>query len=224
MDQLINLLSFIEMYVPDSIFTVWDELSNHSKVAFGISILTLLIFVLPRQKRKRRRNKKRHQRKSQKRSDIDRSKSWLKSFREQKAMYSDRQRFAFVRRVDHFLWEDILMTCFEERGYPVVRTPKTRDGGSDGFVTIAGEVVMIQAKRYSGSISKEHIKEFVALTYATPTVDRGLFIHSGRSSKNIKSAVNTYQNIQMISGVQEILKFLDGESIEVFGKKLSKGI
>lgn len=112
------------------------------------------------------------------------------------------------------------MTCFEERGYQIKRTKMTRDGGADGFVTINGERVVIQAKRYSGPISKSHVLDLANLVSASPGVRRGLFIHTGKTSQPIREIVRNSKSIEMISGIREILNFIDGKEMILFGLKI----
>lgn len=150
------------------------------------------------------------------------SKKWLKSFRANKKVYSRRKRFSDVRDVDHFLWEDILMSCFEERGYPIVRTKMTWDGGSDGFVTINGELIVIQAKRYKGPISKSHVMELDNMVFNSKRLNKGLFIHTGKTSAPIKKHFRMCRYMGILSGVDPILRMLDGEEISLFGHKLNK--
>lgn len=150
------------------------------------------------------------------------SKAWLKDFRASRSKYTIAQRFAFIRKVDHFLWEEILMTCFEERGYRIARTKMTRDGGVDGYVTIDGELVAVQAKRYKGNISKAHVLALAELVERTPSISRGVFIHTGRTSMPIRSYFNASDKIDVIGGADRLIAFLDGEDTTLFGSELRK--
>ena len=153
---------------------------------------------------------------------VSASKRWLKNFRSNKKNYSSRQRFSYIRKVDHFLWEEILMSCFEERGYPVIRTKMTRDGGSDGFVTINGNFIVIQAKRYKGEIAKAHVMELDRLVSQNKRFNKGLLIHTGKSSAPILKHFKMNDHLEIISGVDAILGFLDGHPIHLFGSPLNK--
>jgi len=150
------------------------------------------------------------------------SKRWLKMFRSNEYKYSPKQRFAYVRNVDHFLWEEILMSCFEERGYSIIRTKMTRDGGSDGFVKIGGDQIVIQAKRYKGSISKAHVMDLNSLVRRNKRLDKGLFIHTGRTSGPILKHFRINPNLELLSGVDRVLEFLDGDEIVLFSNRLNK--
>lgn len=150
------------------------------------------------------------------------SKKWLTQFRKSKSKYTPLQRFAFIRGVDHFLWEEILMSCFEERGYQITRTKMTRDGGSDGYVKINKEMIVIQAKRYKGSISRSHVLALCNLVQGNKRLSKGLFIHTGKTSKPILEYFRMNSHLELISGVDTILAFLDGEVINVFGQQLNE--
>lgn len=144
------------------------------------------------------------------------SKRWLKAFRSKRDQYSPAQRIAYVRKVDHFLFEDILMSCFEERGYSVRRTKMTRDGGIDGYVDLDGKRVVIQAKRYRGTVSKQHVESFASVVQAE-RYDLGLFIHTGKTSKPVLNAARCHPHIALISGASDILALLDGQAISIRG-------
>jgi restriction system protein len=149
------------------------------------------------------------------------SKKWLKRFRANAEKYSPPQRFGFIRGVDHFLWEDIIMSCFEERGYAITRTKMTRDGGIDGVVVIGNETIAIQAKRYSGPIVRSHVIAFEKLVVRRSMFTKGLFIHTGTTSKPIKEYFITSSNVYLFSGVDRILEFLDGKPINMLSQKIS---
>lgn len=175
-------------------------------LAIGLILSTLISFLIFRKRKPWR---------------VAASRKWLEKFRSNKNNYSPMQRFAYIRKVDHFLWEDILMSCFEERGYPITRTKMTRDGGSDGFVTINGKLIVIQAKRYKGNIAKAHVLELERLIIRNKAFDKGLFIHTGKSSGPILDYFKSSDHIELLSGVDSILRFLDGDRISMFGASLN---
>lgn len=149
------------------------------------------------------------------------SRKWLKQFRANKERYSPQQRFAYIRKADHFLWEEILMTCFEERGYKIQRTKMTRDGGSDGFVKVNNQNIIIQAKRYKGPIAKAHVLELEAIVQRTKRLDKGLFIHTGKTSAPLLRYFRNNQRVELLSGVDTVLNFLDGKGVVLFGETLN---
>lgn len=149
------------------------------------------------------------------------SKKWLENFRKNKNKYTSAQRFRFVREVDCYLFEDVLMSCFEERGYSVTRTKLSWDEGSDGYVTINKVYMAVQAKRYTGRISKQHVKDLYLLVQKKRKVKKGIFIHTGKSSGPILDYIKGEQELDMISGVDRLIKFLDGEDTYIFNYRLN---
>ena len=148
------------------------------------------------------------------------SRRWLARFRRRAHRYTDYQRFEYIRKTDPFLFEDILMTAFEERGYKVRRTPATRDGGADGYVDLDGLQVVVQAKRYRGSIAPAHVHALEFLATRNPKLDRGLFVHTGRTSRPVQEYIRRSPTLDMLSGVSTLLAFLDGKPITLFGRRL----
>lgn len=148
------------------------------------------------------------------------AKKWLKEFRRNQGRYSDSQRFKYIREMDFFLFEEVLITCFEERGYKVIRTKMTRDNGSDGYVFLNDELVAIQAKRYSGPIAKKDILSFERLVTNGSKINKGLFIHTGKTSQPIKDIARNSNCIELISGIDKIICFIDGRDMNIFSKPL----
>jgi len=108
------------------------------------------------------------------------------------------------------------MSCFEERSHKVAHTPATRDGSIDGFVRIKNTHIIIQAKRYKGSIAKKHVLDLHQLVKDDRKLDKGLFIHTGKSSAQILRYFRENDDMALISGVKDILCLLDGEETEIF--------
>lgn len=67
--------------------------------------------------------------------------------------YSSAQRIADVRKVDHFLCEDILIPASRSVATGLDE-PKRREPAA----LIEGKRVVIQAKRYRGSVSKQQVE------------------------------------------------------------------
>ena len=112
------------------------------------------------------------------------------------------QIFAYLRKIDPFVFEELLLDAFEACEIKVIRNQRyTGDGGVDGHIFFDGHVIPIQAKRYRQHISLEHVRQFAAL------VERrhapfGLFIHTGVTGKG------SYQAAQKSSVV-----FISGERL-----------
>ncbi|HCJ0405636.1 TPA: restriction endonuclease, partial [Klebsiella variicola] len=64
------------------------------------------------------------------------------------------QKIAYLRKIDPFVFEELLLEGFERRGFEVIRNRRyTGDGGIDGRVKIDGQTWLIQAKRYTSYIA-----------------------------------------------------------------------
>lgn len=107
--------------------------------------------------------------------------------------------FAYLRKVDPFVFEELLLYAYKLKGYQVIRNKKyTGDGGIDGKVIAPnGTKYLIQAKRYSSHINPAHVSEFENLVQKSRWSDSGLFIHTGKTGgKSWESAAI----IEIISG------------------------
>lgn len=126
--------------------------------------------------------------------------------------------YARLRAMDALAFEDLLLESFERRGHRVVRNHRyTGDGGVYGQVVIAGQVWLIQAKRYAGSIRAQHIRAFVSIC-ATRNVP-GLFVHTGRTGGSSRGAVAQLAAVDTVSG-QRLLALITGCQITLGGKSL----
>ncbi|MBN3171868.1 restriction endonuclease [Pectobacterium brasiliense] len=126
----------------------------------------------------------------------------------------DAQRVSYLRRVNPYVFEELLLLAMERQGLKVIRNASySGDGGVDGQVFIEGQCWLIQAKRYSRAIDPEHVAEFSALLIQHRC--GGLFIHTGRTgakSKQHENSIhkNTYP-LHIISG-KRLLSLLAGNS------------
>jgi len=116
--------------------------------------------------------------------------------------------YARLRAMDALAFEELLLESFEALGHRVVRNARyTGDGGTDGQVIIAGEVWLIQAKRYAGSIRPEHVQAFAALCRRRGR--RGLLIHTGRTGPCSRAHIAESGYISVISG-QALIGLITG--------------
>lgn len=123
---------------------------------------------------------------------------------------SDGQRLCYLRKINPFVFEELLLLAFERQGYRVRRNARySGDGGLDGQVWIAGTPYLIQAKRYSRAINPQHVADFVRLLRQRNQA--GLFIHTGRTGSKSRETVRTYPQLTLISG-QKLLVLLAGSS------------
>jgi restriction system protein len=126
----------------------------------------------------------------------------------------DGQRMSYLRKINPYVFEELLLLAFERQGYAVQRnTSYSGDGGLDGRVHINGECLLIQAKRYSRAITPAHVQDFDALLKRMG--QRGLFIHTGRTGQKSRAASSSSQQLMIISG-QRLLALLAGKPFKEF--------
>lgn len=121
-------------------------------------------------------------------------------------LVGDGQRLNYLRKVNPYVFEELLLTAFERRGYRIKRNRKySGDGGMDGQVWIDGQRYLIQAKRYARTISPAHVVAFGALVRRERC--RGLFVHTGRTGPKSRAELARLPEIELLSG-QHLLDLL----------------
>lgn len=122
----------------------------------------------------------------------------------------DGQRLAYLRKINPYVFEELLLLAFERQGYAVIRnTAYSGDGGLDGQVIIEGKTYLIQAKRYGRTITPSHITRFGALLRHHHC--DGFFIHTGRTGKLSHALLQNHPHIHLVSG-QKLLALLAGNA------------
>lgn len=122
----------------------------------------------------------------------------------------DAQRLAYLRKINPYVFEELLLLAFERQGHPVQRSASySGDGGLDGQVFIDGQRWLIQAKRYSSTITPAHIRDFGTLLLRERCV--GFFIHTGRTGNLSRLLLHAYPQVRLISG-QRLLNLLAGDA------------
>jgi restriction system protein len=109
------------------------------------------------------------------------------------------QRINYLRKIDPFVFEELLLSSFEKKGYSIKRNIKyTGDNGFDGVVFDSNNnEILIQAKRYKGYINPKHVESFNCLIKSKKAY-KGYFIHTGKTGKlNGNDYLGT---IEIISG------------------------
>lgn len=121
----------------------------------------------------------------------------------------DGQKIVYLRKIDPFVFEELLLTAFENRGYTITRNKKyTGDGGIDGTIFDAdGNKILIQAKRYSSYINPRHLAAFSDLV-EYKKAQKGFFIHTGKSSSAARDLFR-HSNIDIIGGSNMLRLILD---------------
>lgn len=156
-----------------------------------IGALALLLYLLSRRKKFNRHS---HNQKKAKQVLAK-----LKSFNGE---YRDGQVFSYLRKIDPFVFEELLLNAFEAKGFKALRNKRyTGDGVIDGrLIDRENNLILIQAKRYTNHINKSHIQEFTALVAADPKAQQGFFVHTGKTGKSIYDLLPPSGHIRIISG------------------------
>ncbi|EBQ8104157.1 restriction endonuclease [Salmonella enterica] len=128
---------------------------------------------------------------------------------------SDGARLSYLRKINPYVFEELLLLALEKQGLEVIRNRSySGDGGLDGQVFINGERWLIQAKRYSRSISPQHVREFGELL--TREGCRGFFVHTGRTGRKSLDRLGGYPQIQLVSG-RRLLELLARDRTDTDG-------
>ncbi|HCI5391081.1 restriction endonuclease [Escherichia coli] len=118
-------------------------------------------------------------------------------------------RITWLRKMNPYVFEEMLLTALSRQGLRIQRNPRySGDNGADGQVWINGHRWLIQAKRYSATISAAHVSAFGQLTEQEGCP--GLFVHTGRTGEVSREAFRHYSSITLISG-QRLLWLLSGD-------------
>lgn len=113
----------------------------------------------------------------------------------QKQEQGDARVIAYLRKINPFVFEELILLAFKEHGFSVIQNKRyTGDGGIDGRVNFYGSTWPIQAKRYSRHVKKSHIDQFAHLI-KEKSYPGGIFIHTGRTGKEVR---NTYRTGTLI--------------------------
>ncbi len=122
----------------------------------------------------------------------------------------DGQRLAYLRKINPYVFEELLLLAFERQGYAVIRnTSYSGDGGLDGQVIIGDQKYLIQAKRYGRAITPSHITRFGALLRHHHC--QGFFIHTGRTGQLSRALLQNHPHVHLVSG-QKLLALLAGNA------------
>lgn len=123
--------------------------------------------------------------------------------------------YARLRAMDPLAFEELLLESFASRGHKVRRNRRyTGDGGIDGQVIIAGQLWLIQAKRYAGAIRPEHVTAFGAVCRARSLP--GIFIHTGRTGELSRAALAGCEHLELVSGGR-LIALLCGGPLTIAG-------
>lgn len=111
----------------------------------------------------------------------------------------DADVLAFARRLDPFVFEELILVAFRKKGYRTFRNGKySHDGGVDGKVRKGLRTYLIQDKRYAGYISPDQLLAFEYICHRRHV--RGFFIHTGKTGIRSREIVEQCPHISIISG------------------------
>jgi restriction system protein len=143
------------------------------------------------------------------RQNIQAATQTLMQLREQTRSLESDQALKIVigslRRIDPFMFEELLLHCFQEQGWRVARNERyTGDDGIDGRIYRDEKLFFVQAKRYSGHIDAAHLREFEAVIQQYGAAG-GYFIHTGRTGETARRVVRLKgSKVILLSGMKVV--------------------
>lgn len=109
-------------------------------------------------------------------------------------------QFYYLRNLDAFVFEEMILTCLKRKGFIIVRNDGyTGDGGVDGRAYYKDQHYLIQAKRYTGHIKANDIKDFAKICKRRK--GKGLFVHTGKTGDTAKEVAKEC-GMEIVSGVR----------------------
>ena len=134
--------------------------------------------------------------------------------------FSDQGReprvLAYLQKIKPFVFEELLLQTFEDRGYRVKRNRRnTKDGGIDGRIFDAsGRLILLQAKRIRSAVDPDDVARLSALVRGAGAYG-GIFAHTGRTGP--KSYRECSRDVVILSG-ERLVRFVleaDGEALDL---------
>jgi restriction system protein len=141
----------------------------------------------------------------------------LEDFEERLGMKKVKQIGDFDKLNGH-QFEDYLKELFTFLGYQVVRTKGSGDQGADLIIKKDGIKIVVQAKKYSGSVTNKAIQEVVA-SKKHYSSDKGMVVTTGKFTK---SAIDLAKSNKVDLWDKQKLKQVVGEINK--SKKSKKGL
>lgn len=115
------------------------------------------------------------------------------------AFNNDAQKMAYLKKIDPYVFEELILTGFEYQGHAIERNKcYSGDGGIDGRIWIGHQLCLIQAKRYNGAIQKQHVINFINVVNSEGC--KGVFCHTGTTPDSVKQIVKESGCIELVSG------------------------
>ena len=120
---------------------------------------------------------------------------------------SGAQGIGYLRKIDPYVFEELVLDGFQANGYRVIRNNRySGDGGIDGRVQYNGKTYLIQCKRYKSYIQISHVEEFGRLCEEAGLY--GFFVHTGKTGAG--SWEGKSRRIRFVSG-ERLLSLLSGK-------------
>lgn len=117
-----------------------------------------------------------------------------------KSIGTPQAQFYYLRNLDAFVFEEMILTCLKRKGFIIVRNDGyTGDGGVDGRAYYKDQHYLIQAKRYTGHIKANDIKDFAKICKRRK--GKGLFVHTGKTGDTAKESAKEC-GIEIVSGIR----------------------
>ncbi len=109
------------------------------------------------------------------------------------------QAFAYLRKINPFTFEELVLDGFERAGYRAVRNRRySGDGGVDGRVIAEGKEYLVQCKRYRGYVSRQDVEDFSRV--CTRLCRDGFFVHTGKTGNGSTETAQLFGNVTIVSG------------------------
>lgn len=120
------------------------------------------------------------------------------------------QKISYLRKIDPFVFEELLLHAFADAGFKITRNAKyTGDGGIDGRFCVDGRNFLIQAKRYSSWVSTAHIQQLDMLAKREGSL--AVFCHTGKTRKQTLDAFKAHKRVMIISG-EALISLVEGDT------------
>ena len=112
---------------------------------------------------------------------------------------SPAQAMTYLRKINPFAFEELVLDGFEKAGYEVKRNRRySGDGGVDGRVSKDGIRYLVQCKRYRGYISRQDVEDFSRV--CTRECLKGFFVHTGKTGDRSRDTAVSAGNVDIVGG------------------------
>lgn len=121
---------------------------------------------------------------------------------------SDEWLIHYLQKIDPYVFEELILLAFRKRGYTAIHNRRySGDGGLDGRLFRKGKRYFIQAKRYTGYVNLEHVKEFITLCKKSRC--KGFFVTTGKASRTVNEIITESGRVELLEGMKLYDLFID---------------